>query len=328
MWLASGAFIALLAAAGAALWALDIIDSPGPLAAARTLVIAHGSGVLAIASRLEEAGVLDRPLLFAAQAGLRGGDGLRAGEYAFEPAVSIAAVVEQMRRGRTVVHRLTIPEGLTTAQVVALVDAEPALAGEAGPVPAEGSLLPDTYHYSYGDRRSAVVQRMRAAMTAALTELWPARVPDLPLESPQQAVVLASIVEKETALADERARIAGVFFNRLAAGMPLQSDPTVSYAVTLGRHPLGRTLNRADLQTQSPYNTYVVTGLPPGPIANPGRAALEAVLHPDRHELIYFVADGSGGHAFARTLAEHNHNVARWRALSQQSAQRPTPATE
>ena len=194
-----------------------------------------------------------------------------------------------------------------------MLAATPALAGEMAPVPAEGSLLPETYHYGRGDRRAALIARMAAAMDETLAELWQGRAEGLPFDSPPAAMVLASIVEKETGLAAERRHVAGVFVNRLRRGMRLQSDPTVIYGLTGGAGPLGRPLTRADLETDHPYNTYRIDGLPPHPIANPGREAIAAVLDPLPTGDLYFVADGSGGHVFAPTLDEHNRNVANWR---------------
>ncbi|MGQ9371824.1 endolytic transglycosylase MltG [Azospirillum sp. A39] len=314
--IAAGALAAVVILAAGLFWAGLRITAPGPLDEAATVVIPRGSGLEAIAIALADAGVVESPLLFIAGAQATGAvRELKAGEYAFAPGVSIDGVLKQLRQGRTVVRRLTVPEGLTVAQILSLLDAEPALAGTVSAKPAEGSLLPETYHYSYGDSRDALVGRMAAAMRSALAEAWARRAPDLPLATPGEALTLASIVEKETSVAEERPRVAGVFLNRLADGMRLQSDPTVIYALTDGSGELGRPLTRADWRFDSPYNTYVADGLPPGPIANPGRAAIDAVLNPERHEYVYFVADGSGGHAFARTLAEHNRNVARWRAV-------------
>ncbi len=221
--------------------------------------------------------------------------------------------LELMVSGKTVARRLTLPEGLTSFEVVALVQKAEGLEGEVQAVPPEGTLLPETYHYARGETRAEVVARMGRALDQVLDELWPERAPGLPISSPEQAVVLASIVEKETAVADERPLVASVFVNRLKKGMRLQSDPTVVYGLTGGKGPLGRALTRKDLQTPSPYNTYLADGLPPGPIANPGRASIEAVLNPAKTEYLYFVADGDGGHRFAKTLAEHNRNVAQWR---------------
>ena len=316
-------FVLLLAMAG--VWLVTEVHRQGPLAEDRTVVVARGLGVGGVARLLADAGVIRSAALFeieAELARLHGGREIRAGEYLFGKGASIAEVGDQMRHGRTVVHRFGVIEGATVAQVMAALRAEPALSGDVPEVPEEGSLLPDTYHYSLGDSREGLLQRMRTAMTATLAELWPGRAKGLPLVSPAAAVVLASIVEKETAQPAERARIAGVFYNRLAGSMRLQSDPTVIYALTGGKGPLGRPLTQADWHLVSPYNTYQVDGLPPKPIGNPGRASLAAVLNPERHEFLYFVADGSGGHAFARTLAEHNRNVARWRQIERE---RPGP---
>ncbi len=199
-----------------------------------------------------------------------------------------------------------------------MVAAAEGLSGETGPVPPEGSLLPETYHYSWNDDRAALVERMQTGMEVVLAELWPERAEGLPINTPEEAVILASIVEKETGVAEERPLVASVFVNRLKRGMRLQSDPTVVYGLTNGQRPLGRTLTFRDLDRPSPYNTYTNGGLPPGPIANPGRAALEAVLHPAESRYLYFVADGTGGHAFAKTLVEHNRNVAKWRKIQRQ----------
>ncbi len=214
----------------------------------------------------------------------------------------------------------TLAEGLTSHEIVALVEQAEALEGAVEAVPSEGSLLPETYHYARGDRRGDLVVRMSRARDELLRVLWPGRAPNLPVATPEHAVVLASIVEKETGVAGERPLVASVFVNRLQKGMRLQSDPTVVYGLTGGTGPLGRALTRKDLQAPSPNNTYLNRGLPPGPIANPGRAALEAVLNPAQTAFLYFVADGSGGHAFAKTLAEHNRNVAKWRKFQKQNA--------
>lgn len=319
--------VALAVAAGAA-FALGahVFNRAGPATAETTVVIPKGDGLAAIAARLEDAGIVDQAMIFRLGVRLSGAAaGMRAGEYLIPPGASMAEVAAILGAGRTVARRLTVPEGLTSAEIVALVAATPGLDGAAGPVPAEGTLLPETYHYSYGDSRASVIARMGEAMTATLVELWPGRAAGLPLATPAEAVVLASIVEKETGLAAERPRVAGVFINRLERGIPLQADPTVAYALIADGDGDGngngngnggdRPLSRADLDRPSPYNTYLVRGLPPGPIANPGRASLEAVLHPADTDELYFVADGSGGHAFARTLDEHNRNVATWRRL-------------
>jgi peptidoglycan lytic transglycosylase G len=310
-------------AGGAAYWGFTKFHEPGPAAAGTTVVIEHGLGVRAIADKLADAGVITDPLVFAAGVRVYGEERpLKAGEYLFPARRSMRAIMEQMIDGITVAHRLTIPEGLTSAEIVALVAAAPDLEGDVpAAVPADGSLLPETYFFSRGDTRAQLLERMRKGMKDALAELWPARDSTVALKSVAEAVTLASIVEKETGLAAERPHVASVFFNRLAQGMPLQSDPTVIYALTGGKGPLGRALLRADLQVANPYNTYANPGLPPGPIANPGRASLQAVLHPDSTKDLYFVADGTGGHAFAATLEEHNKNVAAWRQQQKQQTE-------
>jgi UPF0755 protein len=280
------------------------------------MVVERGAGLDAISAALADAGIVADPFVFRWGARLSGAaKHLRAGEFAFPAGVSPRRVLAILESGKAVVRRLTVAEGLTTAQVAVQVRRAEGLSGDIGVVPEEGALLPETYHFSWGDGRAAILRRMVDGMDQALGELWAGRDPDLPLKTPRDALVLASIVEKETGLAVERARIAGVFVNRLRRGMRLQSDPTVAYGMTAGSGDLGRPLSRADLARPSPYNTYLIGGLPPGPICNPGRAAIAAVVHPEATDALYFVADGSGGHVFARTLAEHNRNVARWRRL-------------
>lgn len=297
---------------------------PGPLTREAVVVIPRGAGVATIAAALDEAGVIRGKAPFRIGIALEGvASQLKAGEYLFPPEISGRAVALALRQGAVRVHRLTVPEGLTSAQVVALLRDADGLDGEITAVPDEGTLLPETYHYTFGDDRRALLERMAASMRKAVEELWPARAADLPLTTPAEAVILASIVEKETALADERTRVAAVFLNRLRLGMRLQADPTVAYAASESGRPLERPLTQADLQRPSPYNTYQVDGLPPGPIANPGRAALAAVLAPAPGDELYFVADGSGGHAFARTLDDHNRNVARWRSVQKRAAPSP-----
>ena len=309
-------FAVLLAvmAAGAWFYLQQQFEAAGPLESETVVVVQRGAGVTAIADSLAAAGVIDDSRIFVLGLRLFGdGASLKAGEYAFAAGTSMQAAAALIASGRTVVHRLTVPEGLTSVEVVALLEAAEPLEGDVGEVPPDGSLLPETYHFHRGDARAEILARMRSSMTAALSEIWETRAADLPLGSPEEALVLASIVEKETGVASERALVAGVFTNRLRKGMPLQSDPTVVYGITLGKAALGRSLTRDDLAAATPYNTYQIGGLPPGPIANPGRASLEAAVNPAESDYLYFVAAGDGGHAFAKTLAEHNRNVAKWR---------------
>lgn len=311
--------VAVLGGAGLAIL-YSALDRPGPLGGPAIVVIPKGKGVAPIAELLERQRVVASAYVFRAGVRLTGNQGrLRAGEYEFPTGVSPRGVMDVLVNGRTVVRKLTIPEGATTAQALRTLHSAYGLQGELPRTPEEGSLLPDTYHYSYGDQRHDLVARMEQAMVEVTTRLWRGRSKDVPLNSPHEAIILASIVERETALGTERPLIAGVFVNRLKRGMALQSDPTVAYGIALREaipdRVLRRPLTRADLSAPSPYNTYLNKGLPPHPIANPGRAALEAVLHPAATKALYFVADGNGGHVFARTLAEHNRNVRRWRRI-------------
>ncbi|HET8997573.1 MAG TPA: endolytic transglycosylase MltG, partial [Acetobacteraceae bacterium] len=254
---------------------------------------------------------------------------LHAAELAFPAHASLRQVLAVLRFAPPVQHSLTIPEGLTAQQIAALVNAAPAATGHVAP-PREGSVLPQTYDYTYGTARSALLARAGAAMTRALADAWADRAADLPLATPRQALILASIVERETALPAERPHVAAVYLNRLRLGMRLQADPTVIYAASDGAGALGHTLTRSELDSNDPYNTYRHRGLPPGPICSPGIASIQAVLHPAASDDLYFVADGKGGHLFARTLAEQDRHVAAWRALEAARAADPPdkPATE
>ncbi len=308
--------LVLVVCAGAAgWWGYRAFEQPGPSNETVLVVIPAGVGVAGIAQRLQQAGVIERRFIFEVGARLLHRRSLRAGEYEIPAHASARAIAGLLASGKTYVRQLTVPEGLTTAEALEIVGTAEALSGQVTRPPGEGELLPETYNYSYGDKRDAVVARMADAMRRTLADVWEKRAPNLPFATPREALILASIVEKETGVAAERARVAGVFINRLRLGMRLESDPTVVYALTRGGEPLGRLLLRKDLEFDDPYNTYRYAGLPPGPIANPGRAALAAVLSPMATDELYFVADGQGGHRFARTYAEHLKNVARYRAL-------------
>ena len=295
--------------------------APGPLANDTAIVIPKG-GIGKIARLLAGAGVISDATVFRLAARLTGRDRtMRAGEFLFPAAVSMKGAISLLTNGATVKRRLTVAEGLTTAEVLKLIAATDGLAGDVPPLLDEGVLLPETYFFSHGDARADIVGRMRSAMQEAFAELWPQRAPGGSLKTPAEALILASIIEKETAIDAERARVSAVFHNRLKKHMRLQSDPTVVYAIASGAGPLHRKLTRRDLSIDSPYNTYWARGLPPGPITNPGRASIAAALNPAADDALYFVADGSGGHVFARTLAEHNRNVARWRRLQHRQNQ-------
>ena len=317
-----GALIALGLAMLIALAGIWSYSGPGPQArtgAATSVVLERGAGLGSIGDTLKAAGVISSAGLFALAARLTGAaSDLKAGEYEFRSGASMASVLRDIRDGKVVRRVLTIPEGWTSAMALDAVNAEAVLTG-AAEEPPEGSLMPDTYEIQRGQPRAAVIQRMRDAHDEALAELWAARQPNLPLASPQEAVILASVVEKETGVASERPRVAAVFINRLRLGMMLQSDPTIIYGITRGR-PLGRGIRASELAAETPYNTYRVSGLPPTPIANPGREALAAVLNPPSTDELYFVADGTGGHAFASTYEAHERNVARWRQIERQRA--------
>ena len=313
------AAILIVAAAGAGggwYLAQAYLRTPATLHEQAVVLLPRGSGVNAIAGQLAEAGAIEHPWLFAAIARLTGRDRrLKAGEYAIQPGMSPQDILALLESGKVLLHALVVPEGLTVPEVYALLQGAEVLSGELPPPPPEGSLLPETYLVPRGEPRARLVGRMQADMAAALAEAWARRKPDLPLRTPEEALTLASIIEKETARPDEYGLVAAVFANRLRRGMKLQTDPTVIYALANGQGPLGRELTRADLALPHPYNTYLIDGLPPGPIANPGRAALAASVQPAAVDYLYFVASGDGGHTFASTLEEHNRNVARWRKL-------------
>ena len=303
------------------LYAYTEYSTPGPLAENKVVMVDSGKSVTEIGAALEQNGVISNGRIFALMAELTGQrTKLKAGEYAFPKGASMAEVIALIASGKAVTYKISIPEGFTSQMALDRVNANEVLAGDPAALPPEGSILPDTYVFRRGMTRQKLVQDMQAAQAKLLAELWDKRKPVPAIETPEQAVTLASIVEKETARADERPVIASVFINRLDKGMRLQSDPTIIYGIVGGKGRLDRPLNKADIDAETPYNTYRIKGLPPGPIANPGRAALEAVLNPEDTDKLYFVADGTGGHAFAATLEEHNRNVKNWRQIAGNAA--------
>ncbi|MDY0029291.1 MAG: endolytic transglycosylase MltG [Pseudobdellovibrionaceae bacterium] len=314
--------LAITIAAALSAYSVYLYGQPGPFDSAQTFQIEKGNGARIIASNLKDQKLISNDLIFLITLKLKGkGATLKAGEYEIQAHATISDIQNQLIEGRVVQRKFTIPEGRTSFEIVEILDATEGLIGEIKDTPAEGTLLPDTYHFTRDEPRIDKINQMQQAMASVKADLWDKRQKDLPFTTWEEAVTLASIVEKETGVAHERKTIAGVFINRLRQGIPLQSDPTVIYAITKGAHknegqgPLGRRLLLKDLQIESPYNTYRNAGLPPGPIANPGKDAIEAVLNPEKNDFIYFVADGTGGHVFAKTLVEHNKNVSEWRKL-------------
>ncbi len=327
----SGLLTFAVAAALAAMATLTIyqrnVQEPGPLAADKVVVIPSHSGTTEIAETLAKEGVIGHTGLFEFAARFGGRPPLRAGEYLFKAHASIGDALDTITTGRQIQHAITFPEGLTSEQIVGRLNDNDVLSGEINEVPPEGSLLPDTYKFERGATRQQIVNLMKAKQREVLNQIWLRRSADVPVRTPAELVTLASIVEKETGRADERPRVAAVFINRLNKRMRLQSDPTIVYGLVGGRGTLGRGILRSEIDRPTPYNTYAIEGLPPGPIANPGKAALEAVANPSRTRDLYFVADGTGGHAFAETLDAHQRNVARWRAV-EKSRQSPPDAVD
>lgn len=293
-----------------------LFNNDGPLKQDTVLVLERGTGLRAIAKKLQNAGIIGNDLAFVLGVKIsEKSTALKAGEYAFTKGMTGAEVMATLISGKTVPHFLTIPEGLQSREIKHLLQNTPGLKGPLTEPLPEGAVLPETYHFSLGDSRNSVALKMKKDMEKALDTLWAGRVSNDLIKSKQELVILASIVEKETGIGSERAHVAGVFLNRMRKKMRLQSDPTVAYGVTLGSSDLGRPISKKDLAAINEYNTYTLKGLPIGPICNPGLDSLKAVLNAKKTTDIYFVADGKGGHVFARTLAEHNRNVRKWRKL-------------
>ena len=320
----------MLAAGGMAALLYHQFETPGPLAVSRVITVPKGEGRIAIATRLEKEGAISNRWAFIANYLLRGAIGpksqeLKAGDYEIKKNASMADIMEMLTQGRGVLSKLTVPEGLTSLQIVEKLRAEDELVGDITDIPPEGALLPDTYRFSKGMDRRELLDRMQGEMQRFLATAWERRQPSLPIATPEEAIIFASIVEKETGRADERGRVAAVFMNRLKKGMRLQSDPTVIYGLVGGQGTLGRSITRADLDQKTPHNTYQIGGLPPTPICNPGLSAIEATLNPPTTTDLYFVADGTGGHTFSDTLKEHNAAVTNWRKVEKERKKDAAP---
>ena len=315
-----------LGVGGVVFWGKQKFDAPGPLAAEKVVNIPRG-GARDIAEMLAREGVISDPWVFmgGALALKARGEDLKYGEYQFAKRASMRDVAETIIEGKVVQHQLTLPEGLTSEQIVAKLLENDVLSGNIREIPREGTLLPESYRFTRGMTREQMIQRMQQAQARMVKEVWDRRTPDLPIKTPEQLVTLASIIEKETGKPEERTRVAAVFMNRLKQNMRLQSDPTIIYGLVGGKGSLGRPIMRSEIEQPTPYNTYVINGLPPGPIANPGRASLEAASAPARTKELFFVADGTGGHAFADNYDQHQKNVARLRVLEQGAKDNAAP---
>ncbi|MGA7810636.1 endolytic transglycosylase MltG, partial [Bradyrhizobium sp.] len=313
--------LVLMIGAGAAYYyGRQMIEAPGPLQEDKVVIIPSRAGMSDIADVLQREGVIDnnRLAFIGAVLALKARAGLKPGEYAFQKNASLRDVIGTIVEGKVVQHAVTIPEGLTSEQIVDRLTDNDIFAGDVREIPREGTLLPETYKFPRGTTRDQVIQRMQQAQKRVVAEIWEHRSPDIPIKTPEQLVTLASIVEKETGKPDERSRVAAVFVNRLRQKIKLQSDPTIIYGLVGGKGTLGRPIKRSEITQPSPYNTYVIDGLPPGPISNPGRASLEAAANPARTRDLYFVADGTGGHSFTETYDQHQKNVAKLRAMEKQ----------
>jgi peptidoglycan lytic transglycosylase G len=312
--------VLMIGAGGAYFYGKQKLEAPGPLQEDKVVIIPSRAGMTDIADILQKEGVIDnsRWAFIGGVFALKARSELKPGEYAFQKNASLRDVIGTMVDGKVVQHAVTIPEGLTSEQIVTRLSDNDLFSGTVREVPREGSLLPETYKFPRGTSREQVIARMQQTEKRVLAEIWERRNPDIPVKTPEQLVTLASIVEKETGKADERSRVAAVFVNRLRQRIKLQSDPTIIYGLVGGKGTLGRPIKRSEITQPSPYNTYVIEGLPPGPIANPGRASLEAAANPARTRDLFFVADGSGGHVFTETYDQHQKNVAKLRAMEKQ----------
>src|SRR3954449_4451674 len=312
--------VLMIGAGGAYIYGKQKIEAPGPLREERIVNIPARAGMTDIADALQREGVIDnnRWAFIGAVLALKARSELKPGEYLFQKNASLRDVIGTIVEGKVVQHAVTIPEGLTSEQIVARLSESDIFSGSVREMPREGTMLPETYKFPRGTSREQVIARIQQAQKRTLAEIWERRTPDLPIKTPEQLVTLASIVEKETGKSDERSRVAAVFVNRLRQRIKLQSDPTIIYGLVGGKGTLGRPIKRSEIQQPSPYNTYIIDGLPPGPIANPGRASLEATASPARTRDLFFVADGSGGHAFSDTYDQHQKNVAKLRAMEKQ----------
>jgi UPF0755 protein len=312
--------VLMIGVGGAYVYGKKLIEAPGPLLEDKIVNIPARAGKRDIADTLQREGVIDvNPWAFIGSVfALRASSELKPGEYSFQKNASLRDVIATIVEGKVVQHAVTIPEGLTSEQILARLSDNDIFSGSLREIPREGTLLPETYKFPRGTSREQVIQRMQQTHKRILAEIWERRNPEIPVKSPEQLVTLASIIEKETGKADERSRVAAVFVNRLRQKMKLQSDPTIIYGLVGGKGTLGRPIKRSEIQQPSPYNTYVVEGLPPGPIANPGRASLEAAANPARTRDLFFVADGTGGHTFTETYDQHQKNVAKLRTLEKQ----------
>lgn len=321
----------MLAAAGAVYFGKIQFDGDGPLARSTYVLVREGAGLNEIANMLQRRNVISSATIFKfGVSAYMADDTLKAGEYEIKAGASMRDVMDLLRSGKSILHSVTIAEGLTVEQIFARLSSNGELTGDLPEeLPLEGSLRPETYKFTRGTTRAEIIDQMRAAQSALIDEIWEDRREGLPIKTKEEFVTLASIVEKETGRADERSLVASVFLNRIERGMRLQSDPTIIYGLFGGKgKPSDRPIYQSDIRKPTPYNTYVIDGLPPTPIANPGRAALEAVANPSQTNNVFFVADGTGGHVFAETLEQHNRNVRRWRQIEAERAKQDEKAAE